>query len=383
MKGTQKRLIVSLRKNEINNLYRPNSKYNSESFDEIEVKKGFIFEYAPVLLKEWFFLLKPGGRLIISYVLEKKESEEEFERILWWLFHGNYDIELHNIVKSKGRIVLRKRNTQFQIDDSIEKWTFGIITNGDRDDWMEEIIASIRALKIPHYEIIVCGKYRDRKEKDFTYIPFNERADKGWITKKKNLICEKAKFENLCIIHDRLVFDRNWFRGMKKYGNAFELLGCIQTDKESGVNAGDWLTHGGPIDSRYKISRLRYEDWDYNIYLSGQLTLIKRSVWRKVLWDETRYWGEEDVDLSFRARDMGHIARFNPFSKLLAITWRHGKLPLKYNIQEGILPKDMIIRRVMRLSARAFLAIPFMERLHGRIYRLICKTRIYNHFIYH
>lgn len=383
MKKKKKSLTVSLKRKEANNLYRPNGTHKQESFDEIEIKRGFRFDMAPVLLKEWFFLLKPGGRLVLSYTSDGKEPERTLEKTVWWLFHGNYDIVSHVFTKRKGMLIIKKKSTQFQPDDSIEKWTIGIITNGERDDWMEEIISSIKKLNIPKFEIIVCGKYKERSEKNFIYIPFNERAERGWITKKKNLICERASYENVCIIHDRLVFDKNWFRGMMKYGNAFELLGCVQRDRETGGQAGDWLTHGGELNARYKISRLNYEDWDYNIYLSGQLTIFKRSIWKEVLWDETRYWGEEDVDLSFRARDLGYIIRFNPYSRLNAITWRHGKLPLRYRFSEGVLPKDMLMRRSMRIAARVFLLVPLLERLHASIYGIISRTKLYKHFIYH
>lgn len=380
-------ITIKLLLSELNNLYRPNSVYKSESFDYIYVKNSLSRKFAPILLKEWFFMIKPGGFLIIDYTLTKELTFQSVEELCWWLLRGdyNYNIEEHIETKEGSRIVIRKKHSLFAKDDSMDKWSFGIVTNGDRDEWIEEIIQSIRNLKIPHYEIIVCGKYRDRKEKDFIYIDFNERLDKGWITKKKNLIAERAAYENLCIVHDRLIFDKGWYKGMQKYGNTFELIGCIQKEKNTGVQAGDWLTLGGPTDTRYKVARLSYDDWDYYVYLSGQLTMIKKSIWEKVLWDETRYWDDyEDTDISFRARDKGHIIRFNPYAICYALTWRHGKLPLKYSRQDGLLPKDMILRRILWFFlARIFIVAPFTNNLFAAIRRWFYKSKIYKYLIYH
>ena len=178
------------------------------------------------------------------------------------------------------RFICKKLETTKKEGDDINKWTFGIITKGDRNEWMEEMITAIRAQKIPEYEIIVCGTYFDRKEQDFKYIPFVDRDDKGWITKKKNLIAKEAKYENLCILHDRIVLDKGWFNGVKKYGNAFDLLCNKQTLRGEGIRAGDWLTYGyGTLDSPYGISELRYDDWDKYVYMGGQLSILKKSIW--------------------------------------------------------------------------------------------------------
>lgn len=376
-----KGLKVNFKSITADNLYRPNSVLMSESYNFVHVKNASINKFAPILLKEWFFLLKPGGYLILEYYPTKEIQSSNLESTYWWLFRDNYNIVSHEKNATTHKFIIEKKYTCFVPGDSISKWTFGIVTNGDREDWLDEIIKSIHALKIPQYEIIICGK--SRKRKDIIHILFNQRAEKGWITKKKNLICEYAKYENICVLHDRLVLDNFWYKGMQKYGNSFELLGCVQTDRGTGESAGDWLTLGGPRNTMYKISKLRYADWDYNVYLSGQLTIIKKSIWKKVLWDETKYWNDaEDADISFRARDLGFLIRFNPFANSKAITWRHGKIPLKYNFREGLLPKDMYFRRVMRIFGRSINRIPFARRLLSSAYTLFSKTPFYRMLLY-
>lgn len=376
-----KGLRISLVEKQTNALYRPNAQYKSESFQYLLIKNLFESPFLPILLKEWFFLVKPHGYLILTYTVHGGIKPELIEKMVWWLFRGTYSIREHG----NGICVIQKNCSVLVRGDSMNKWTFGIVTNGERDDWIEQIITSIRRQRIPQCEIIICGKYRDRKEPDISYIEFTDRSDRGWITKKKNLICEKARYENLCILHDRLILDPGWYDGMKRYGNAFELLGCRQKDKTTGEQTGDWLTLGGPMNNFYcKISRLEYTDWDRYVYLSGQLTILKKSIWQKVLWDETRYWNEgEDADISFRARDIGHLIRFNPMSSCTALSWRHGKLPLKYNIHQGLVPKDMLLRRMMRITARTVASIPVVREIMFYSYRWILKSPIYQYIIYH
>lgn len=370
----------------VDNLFRLSPKVKEESLDFVHLKKFLEKKkFAPILLKETFFILKPGGFLIVNYRPSREINFISMEELLWWLFKGNYNIILHK-EGSTNRLIIQKKRTIFIRGDSIDKWTFGVITNGDRDDWMEMIIESIKKQKIPNYEIIICGKYRKRPEKNIKYIFFNERADRGWITKKKNLIVEKAKYENLCMIHDRLMLSPNWYQGMRKYGNAFELLGCIQTEK-NGNRAGDWLTWGGPLYSFYKIAGLEYKDWDYNTYLSGQLVIIKKSIYQKVLWDETTYWipkTERDLvadgDFSFRARDLGYLIRFNKFSSCLALSWRHGFVPLRYDPSKGLIP-DMLIRRTIRFFARRFYKIKPINQFALWVLGILVKKGIYQKIV--
>lgn len=373
---------IKLQPKKIDNLFRLNPKYKQESLDYVHLgnflKKSSL---APIILKEVFFILKPKGYLIIDYISSKDINFDSMEDLLWWLFKGNYII-LKHIQAEKNQLVIQKKKAMFAPDDAIDKWSFGIITNGERNDWIEQIINSIKEQKIPNYEIIVCGKYKKRPEKNFVHIDFNQRQEKGWITKKKNLIAEEARYENLCIIHDRLIFDPTWYQGMKEYGNAFELLGCIQREK-GGARAGDWMTWGGPINQLYKIANLDYREWDYYAYLSGQMIIMKKSMFEKVLFDETRYWIEvEDVDFSLRARDAGFICRFNPYSSFTTLIWRYGSLPIRYNPTKKLIP-DMIVRRTMRLIARTFYRVPIANQMMYKSVAFIEKIGLYKKMIAH
>ncbi|TSC88496.1 MAG: hypothetical protein G01um10145_899 [Microgenomates group bacterium Gr01-1014_5] len=399
---------------EINQLYHPTGDVEQDSQD-IVYSFGNLntTKFVPLLLKEWFYLVKKDGYLVIDYLPNKTCNFQKLEEHMWWLWKGKYDIVYHGKVEHRTknteqseiikfvknapsqptmptetgdyfRFACKKLESTQVAGDEIDKWTFGMITKGERDEWIEEIIQAIHKQKIPNYEIIICGTYRDRKEKNFTYIPFNERDDKGWITKKKNLIVQAAKYENLCVLHDRIVLGDDWFKGIKKYGNCFELLCNRQTLKGANMRTGDWLTYGSKtLGMPYGISELDYDDWDFDIYVGGMLTILKKQISTASPWDETLYWGEEDVELTFRARDLGYIARFNPYSSATAFTWRFGKLPSKYYPSQGLLPKDMLLRRFMRQINKAVFSVPILRKISSPFVIVFLRSSLYRFLTSH
>ena len=311
----------------INQLYHPTGKFKTDFYDEVYLEDDLNkTKFVPILLKEWFYLLKKDGYMVIDYKPNTICDKQKLEQAMNWLWKGKYEIIAHDYIDLRLRFVCRKI-VRTQIDkDDINKWTFGIITNGKVAQWIDQIIRSIREQKIPHYEIIVCGTYLDRQEKDVKCIPFNLRDDKGWITKKKNLIVKNAKFENICMLHDRIVLAKNWYKGMKKWGNCFENLGCRQLFNNQRVN--DWVASHYFIKNKEGEkfsfeSSVDYRDWYPDIWFLGQLNIFKKSIITKnnLWWDETLYYGErEDYQFSKNLNDNGFIHRFNGYSSVITLT---------------------------------------------------------------
>ena len=228
--------------------------------------------------------------------------------------------------KKGGRLIIKKLRPSLTGGDSIDKWSFGILTDGSKEEVLEKQIESIISLHIPHFEIIVCGSYKP-KQKFSNYvkvIPFRHKI--AWITKKKNLIAKKAKYENLVITHNRFTFDKDWYNGMKKYGNYFEVLTC-KILSLSGRRAGDWITKGIDLKNKWynKMGLLQYRDWDENLNTNGSFYILKKSVWKKCPWDESLVWGQyEDDKLSYDFYKNGVVPRINIFSTVHTFPERYG-----------------------------------------------------------
>lgn len=377
-----------------NQWFHPVALLGQEKYSYVYISYPFwSTKFAPIFFKELFYLTQKNGYLVITYdVKNRKSIFDIFEKSMWWLWKGKYEVLYHGPVvnqNDKVSFILRElsalrpslsQNTQIFVvkktiptiipGDTMNKWSFGIITNGKRDQWMDRIIRSIKKQNIPNYEIIICGSYHTRKEKECKYFEFKERDEKGWITKKKNIIIQNARYENICIVHDRAIFPSNWYHLMKQYGNCFEAICNKQLYKD--VRAYDWVTLGGPLGTQYKIDLLDYRDWDWWSYIGGLQLITKRSIVKNILFDETRYWnGAEDADISFRLRDAGYIARITP-AYIYSLGFRHGLIPSRSYDHRLHIP-DMIPRRVMRGIARVTQHIPLIHKT----LELFCSTNLY------
>jgi len=346
---------------EPNNFYNLRRDFKAESLDFVyscDINKTKFFK---ILLKEWFYAIKVNGKIIIRIKDNEILSFEKLVKTINLLIGEKGRIVLENV--KEGIIIYQKLGPALEKDDSIDRWSFGIITNGSKEDALERQIESIIDLKIPFFEIIICGPYKPKKKykKHVKVIPFNYRL--AWITRKKNLICKKAKYENMSITHNRFNYDNNWYAGMKKYGNYFEVLTC-RILSPSGRRAGDWITNGSDISNRWinEMGLLQYHDWDENLTINGSFHIFKKSAWKKVPWDEAFTYGQnEDDKLSYDFHKNGIVPRFNPYSTMHTFPEKYGNWNFTYTFNSqrlGKIPFKFSVkyfqRRIERFSRKHF-----------------------------
>ena len=94
--------------------------------------------------------------------------------------------------------------------------TFGIITGGGQDNFIGQIIDSIEEQKIQEYEIIVVGSFHIPREKTIV-LEFPEHIVPSWITKKKNIIGQIAKYDTLVFLHDYVKLEKGWYEGFLQF----------------------------------------------------------------------------------------------------------------------------------------------------------------------
>jgi hypothetical protein len=344
---------------EPDNFYSLREKFDFESLDFI-YSKNLInkTKFFKILIKEWIIFCKVRGKIIIDFVDNRILSFEQLKAELNLLSKSKGKIisEEYNPENKEGRIIFEKKAPVLRKKDSIDKWSFGIITNGKNNEAVDKEIESIIALKIPKFEVIVCGEYKSKnKFKNLSIIPFDSTI--SWITKKKNLICENAKYENLVITHDRFTFDDDWSEGMKKYGNYFEVMSCKIHDN-LGRRADDWMTAGvGPFEGYRNRGLIEYRDWDINLFICGGFYIMKKSVWEECKWDNSLVWGQgEDILLSHDHLNKGFVARFNPYSSCTTTNKRGdmmaGWVNFKFNNKRFIRIRDRPLLRRIKLYLR-------------------------------
>lgn len=284
-------------------------------------------KYWRILLYEWFSAVREGGYLVIEFKMNKYLDllALKHEISLLEIFRDSFSFVEEGCVGERVFLAVKKTRSLKKPDDSMNKWTFGIITNGKRKELIKKVIESIRAQKIPKYEIIICGSYFDQIENDMKYINFTEKDEKGWITRKKNLVCENARYENIVVMHDRIILENRWYEGMKKWGNKFDAMTNPIYYSRLKKEIPNWCTTGHAYSSyaerklTFIAGTLDYSDWDRYVTILGSLIILKKSIWHSEPWNERLFWGDrEDGELSQRQNKKGILIRLNPYAKTVS-----------------------------------------------------------------
>lgn len=200
--------------------------------------------------------------------------------------------------------------------------TFGICTTYDDVSRLNEVIASIKSLKIPNVEIIVAGSYNNNQ---WTGVDPSVQhvLTHGWTPVKKNLVAKVANNETLVLIHDYFLFDSEWYEKWKAFDNLgnWDVASNPQYLIDGNRHPTDWVIWDHPTLPRYHS--LDYRDWSNTQYqyISGGYFLVKRDFLRANPFNEEMQPGSpEDVEWSLRIRHCG-VMVCNP----LAIV-RHNKI---------------------------------------------------------
>jgi hypothetical protein len=187
------------------------------------------------------------------------------------------------------------------------QWTFGIVTGYQDSKRLKDIIDNIISLNIPEFEILIVGGNRGDFFVDYPqvkFIDFDESQKPLWITKKKNIIANLAMYENMVIMHDYHVFEKDWYVNFRSFGTDWDICSCPQYLINGARNPMDWSLWDKPGHGR--AWSLEYDDWSQTqyMYISGGFFIVKKHVMLEEPLDESFGWNEaEDVEWSLRVRD--------------------------------------------------------------------------------
>lgn len=198
-------------------------------------------------------------------------------------------------------------------------FTFGIITAGNNDSILSTVIESIIKQKIPCYEIIIVGSTSISHE-SIKKIQFDESIRPNWITRKKNMICEHAMYDNIVLLHDYIILCDDWYHGFLQFGSDFKV--CVTKIKTiNGARFRDYTLF--PVGLIHPYNSRTLIPYEYKVtpkinklmYLSGSYYVIKKEIASMYPLHEHLCWGEgEDVELSKRLISHGILLQCNPYS---------------------------------------------------------------------
>lgn len=202
-------------------------------------------------------------------------------------------------------------------------WTFGIITSGNRDEDVLNIVRSIRKQNIKKYEIIVVGNSNLIGD-DIKVIKFDDTLKvKPWISRKKNIIAEHANYDLLSIHHDYVCLGDNWYNNFINFGEDWDVC-MTRIETKEGKRFRDWMVwddekpHENDTN-KGKVQYLSYEESNRTKeqYISGSYFCVKKSYFLSNKLDEKLCWGDsEDVEWSLRLRNSWNL-KLNKNSKVI------------------------------------------------------------------
>jgi len=199
------------------------------------------------------------------------------------------------------------------------QFTFGIITQSttEASEHLKLSINSIINLNIPEYQIIIIGDGFNLKNDNFLLslnnikiIDFDYTIKKDWITRKKNLITQNAKYENIVYQHDYISYEQDWYEGFKVYGDDFKAC-MTKILNNDNTRFRDWVLF--PWHHCYGENYIKKakELWEFaNIqnnesmipynetrfsrfqYFSGSYWVAKKQIMLEIPLDEGLVWGQ-------------------------------------------------------------------------------------------
>ena len=209
-------------------------------------------------------------------------------------------------------------------------WTFGILTSAASPQ-AAQMAAAILDLNLPNIEIIFCGPRPAGVANDprVSVVDLEEPEPRGWITRKKNLIATRARYDNLCLLHDRYVITPDWADALDAYGQCYSFLTFPQV-YYAGLHkqfpqrcpdyqllAQDHGIHGALATGVYDADRVfhpDYDDFSETAFCCGGIYLARRSLWNLVRQNEALFHCEwEDISFGLECQRRGLPHRVNPF----------------------------------------------------------------------
>lgn len=329
---------------DINHLDRIYNKYNLkiESFDSCRI--DYILNCSKLsryIIKELDLLIKVGGKFKIKGFITNNHlgfirSESQIKNEFSLSTKNRYILIDESKIGKTFELTYKKIKSTTIPADKIHNWSFGIITNGKKQDSVNKLINSIECQDIKNYEIIICGPKFSTDDKRIVNIDdvHIDNEIRGPICHKKNRIIKKCKYENVAIFHDRYFLPNDWFLNMKEYGNFFELL-SMPNIGPSGGRVNDYTFFPAkPFQKKFKFNPLRnYNFWSDNWYSQGGVIISKKRILLDNLLDENLYWGElEDVAFSQILNLKGYFFYFDIKNKLYTNSSRINESKKKFGI---------------------------------------------------
>jgi hypothetical protein len=253
-----------------------------------------------------------------------------------------------------GRVVFEKTSLlPAEKEVGLDQWTFGIPTGPGDATGLNCVVKRILELGYQQYEILLCGRPGDNfKYFDKVRIVGEEYSKPPIkIGLKKNVLAEQAKYNNLCLLHDRVFLPKDFKSAIEKFGDLFPITSlqsmwvddkyntCIRRYSDYGIVKNAWsMNTSGNTEEKFNFQHayFKYDAFGLqdglsiyyaspcrftpNAHCTGSLYICKKSVWLAQPQSSDLLWEEfEDIEHSHQTYRIGIPSRMNPYSMTQSI----------------------------------------------------------------
>lgn len=270
-----------------------------------------------IVIDELIRLLGARGRLVVRFRETEDLSVVNLKRAIGRRL--NLTAEVHRQWCVDGEYTVVFSIERKCLDDYQDRrWTFAVLTQGDKPEMVVRFLQSIRTLDPTHkHEILVWGPMHA------AYAPFGVRAsdrqyrsDVAEISRKKNDIADAASHANLLIAHDRYALNDDFFKGFDTFGYDFDLCAIPQRYEDGHAFPsycalpGHKLVRAATTIDCHAANTL----WPLQ-YVNGGLIVAKTQTLRRIRFNDLLFWCEaEDVEVARQFREHGLPPRVNRWS---------------------------------------------------------------------
>lgn len=298
----------------------PDTRLSSEhysKYSEVVFTEAPISNYGnwPFIIDELFKLSKGKTTFKIRFrVSSPVFSTPKFYKQIHNLSAGSVEfVSLERAEKNDGFIVtFTATRRRFDVG---RNWSFGILWDGKNEEYLRSYVDSVANLANSGAltEIIICGP-RPTFEiaLDHTIVEADNDTEKyANISRKKNIIISQAKFENICIAHNRYKLDANFIKAFDRINHDFDICVVKQILNDTGERVPDWVSQAS--DQRLTANYLlNYGEYSPYLYVPGGLVIGKKHVLTAFPFNDLGTWNmAEDVELSQRLMSADYLPRLN------------------------------------------------------------------------
>jgi len=298
----------------------PDTRLSSEHYHKYKVinfTEACISDFPkwPFILDELFKLSDSESEFVIKFnTLSSTFSVPKFYKQIHHLSNGT--VELLSLENSDvaGIYILNFKASR-RAYSSNRSWSFGIVWDGKNENHLESYVRSVeKQIKYnSEIELIICGPAPSFEINfDHCVISSDEHTEKyANISRKKNKIIKKAKYENICIAHNRYQLDDNFIKSFDRIKHDFDVCVVKQVLSETGERVPDWVSQASDqkLTANYLLS---YGDYSPYMYVPGGLVIAKRDILLENLFNDLGTWNmAEDVELSQRLMAKDYVPRLN------------------------------------------------------------------------